>query len=163
MDRGAWWATLHGVAKSWIQLSDKHFHFSPRIQQEYKVRGFSKSGIGLQHVWYPVAMSYVHLQLRTAGLEYANFCWVWDFIYKLLRFPVNGLMDSGRRHETPWSETQDFITHVTENSMSIKSQWVSFVPTSHRGDIKSPERCYTCRGFMSQPEEHWIWGNPFSP
>ena len=21
-DRGAWWATVHGVAKSWIQLSD---------------------------------------------------------------------------------------------------------------------------------------------
>ena len=22
MDRGAWWATVHGVAKSWTQLSD---------------------------------------------------------------------------------------------------------------------------------------------
>ena len=22
MERGAWWATVHGVAKSWIQLSD---------------------------------------------------------------------------------------------------------------------------------------------
>ena len=22
MDRGAWWATVHGVAKSWMQLSD---------------------------------------------------------------------------------------------------------------------------------------------
>ena len=22
MDRGAWWAIVHGVAKSWIQLSD---------------------------------------------------------------------------------------------------------------------------------------------
>ena len=80
MDRGAWWATVHGVAKSWIQLSDKHFHFLPRIQQEYKVRSFSKSGIGPQHVWYPLAMSYVHLQLRTAGLEYANFCWVWFYL-----------------------------------------------------------------------------------
>ena len=27
MDRGAWWATVHGVAKSWTQLSTKHFHF----------------------------------------------------------------------------------------------------------------------------------------
>ena len=27
MDRGAWWATVHGVAKSWAQLSDSHFHF----------------------------------------------------------------------------------------------------------------------------------------
>ena len=25
MDRGAWWATAHGVAKSWTQLSDFHF------------------------------------------------------------------------------------------------------------------------------------------
>ena len=22
MDRGAWWATVHGVAKSWARLSD---------------------------------------------------------------------------------------------------------------------------------------------
>ena len=22
LDRGAWWATVHGVAKSWTQLSD---------------------------------------------------------------------------------------------------------------------------------------------
>ena len=30
MDRGAWWATVHGVAKSWSRLSDNtffHFHF----------------------------------------------------------------------------------------------------------------------------------------
>ena len=27
MDRGAWWATVRGVAKSWTQLSDFHFHF----------------------------------------------------------------------------------------------------------------------------------------
>ena len=26
MDRGAWWATVHGVAKSQTGLSDKHFH-----------------------------------------------------------------------------------------------------------------------------------------
>ena len=27
MDRGGWWATVHGVAKSWIGLDDEHFHF----------------------------------------------------------------------------------------------------------------------------------------
>ena len=27
MDRGAWQATVHGVAKSWTQLNDSHFHF----------------------------------------------------------------------------------------------------------------------------------------
>ena len=27
MDRGAWWATVHGAAKSWIQLSDSSTTF----------------------------------------------------------------------------------------------------------------------------------------
>ena len=27
MGRGAWWATVHGVAKSWTQLSDFTFTF----------------------------------------------------------------------------------------------------------------------------------------
>ena len=27
MDRGAWWATVHGVAKSQTELSNVHFHF----------------------------------------------------------------------------------------------------------------------------------------
>ena len=27
MDRGAWWAIVHGVAKSQTQLSDYHFHW----------------------------------------------------------------------------------------------------------------------------------------
>ena len=27
MDGGAWWAAVHGVAKSWIQLSDFTFTF----------------------------------------------------------------------------------------------------------------------------------------
>ena len=27
MDREAWWATVHGVTKNWIQLSDYFFHF----------------------------------------------------------------------------------------------------------------------------------------
>ena len=26
MDRGAWWATVHGVAKSQTRLSDNHHH-----------------------------------------------------------------------------------------------------------------------------------------
>ena len=31
MDGGAWRATVHGVAKSWTQLSDWHFHFHLEI------------------------------------------------------------------------------------------------------------------------------------
>ena len=26
MDSGAWWATVHGIAKRWTQLSNQHFH-----------------------------------------------------------------------------------------------------------------------------------------
>ena len=29
MDRGAWWATFHGVTKSWTQLSNCHFSLHP--------------------------------------------------------------------------------------------------------------------------------------
>ena len=28
MDNGAWLATVHGVAKNWTQLNNKHFHFN---------------------------------------------------------------------------------------------------------------------------------------
>ena len=28
MDRRTWWATVHGVTKSWIQLSDQHTSLS---------------------------------------------------------------------------------------------------------------------------------------
>ena len=31
MDRGTWQATVHGVTKSQIQLSDFHFHYSPLV------------------------------------------------------------------------------------------------------------------------------------
>ena len=26
MDRGAWWATAHGIAKSWTRLSHEHMN-----------------------------------------------------------------------------------------------------------------------------------------
>ena len=29
MDRGAWWATVHGVAESWTPLCDYHFTSVP--------------------------------------------------------------------------------------------------------------------------------------
>ena len=36
MDRGAWWATVNGVAKSWERLNDKHFHFFPLKEEQPK-------------------------------------------------------------------------------------------------------------------------------
>ena len=35
MDRGAWWAAVHGVAKSWTRLSDFPFTFHfPALEKE---------------------------------------------------------------------------------------------------------------------------------
>ena len=35
MERGAWRATVHGVAKSRTQLSDYHFHLHPKCLEEF--------------------------------------------------------------------------------------------------------------------------------
>ena len=32
MDRGAWWATVHGIPKSWTQLRDFHFFTSTKVK-----------------------------------------------------------------------------------------------------------------------------------
>ena len=37
MDRGAWWATVHGVAKSWTRLSDFTFTFKSIIAKRIDV------------------------------------------------------------------------------------------------------------------------------
>ena len=36
MNRGAWWATVHGVAKSWTRLSNKHFTFMLPLKTQTK-------------------------------------------------------------------------------------------------------------------------------
>ena len=38
MDRGAWWATVHGVTKNWTQLSNQQFHF-PQVTPFYREEG----------------------------------------------------------------------------------------------------------------------------
>ena len=44
MDSGAWWATVHGVTKSWTQLSDFTFTFHfPALEKEIHREVFSKS------------------------------------------------------------------------------------------------------------------------
>ena len=50
MGRGAWWATVHGVAKSQKQLSDQHIHFTKRSEEHTRVpslgirKGFLEEG-----------------------------------------------------------------------------------------------------------------------
>ena len=45
MDRGTWWATVYGAAKSWIQLSDYHYRFLSCISHQFS------SVQSLSHVW----------------------------------------------------------------------------------------------------------------
>ena len=42
MDRGAWWATVHGVAKSQTRLSDFTFTFTFHFQQLTNEQRFGK-------------------------------------------------------------------------------------------------------------------------
>ena len=34
MDRGAWQATVHGVAKSWTRVIDQQFHYSMKSESK---------------------------------------------------------------------------------------------------------------------------------
>ena len=43
MDREAWWATVHGVAKSQIQLSDYHFQSKHPTGKSFDSRATQKS------------------------------------------------------------------------------------------------------------------------
>ena len=47
MDRGAWWATVHGVTKSQTRLSDLTFTFTFVIHEMFFVLG-TNLGLGIQ-------------------------------------------------------------------------------------------------------------------
>ena len=44
MDRGPWWATAHGVAKSWTQLSHQYKHTHTHTQCIYESLKFDVEG-----------------------------------------------------------------------------------------------------------------------
>ena len=54
MDRGAWWARLHRVVKSWTPLSNCHFPFSLLIVNLFK---FSVSLAGFSSLFLSVNLS----------------------------------------------------------------------------------------------------------
>ena len=57
-ERGAWWAIVHGVAKSQTRLSDQHFHFLfTWLQLERKTR-HNRSGPFESPCWRPKAQNY---------------------------------------------------------------------------------------------------------
>lgn len=58
-------------------------------------------------------------------------------------------MDVHRRHETPESETKDFITQRTMSSMIISIfALIPLSPKFHMGDVMGSDRDYTSRGFV---------------
>ena len=59
MDRGAWWATVLGVAKSWTQLSDGNLHFHSGVLRRAPP---SLQGCALaESSWFPFASAHKHL------------------------------------------------------------------------------------------------------
>ena len=44
MDRGAWWAIVHGVTKSWIQLRDQHYYYACLLLPQKRKEGITKLG-----------------------------------------------------------------------------------------------------------------------
>ena len=55
MDRGAWWATVHGIAKSRIWLSDQHFDFAVRearlCKGSHQAQTHHQEGQGWRRAW----------------------------------------------------------------------------------------------------------------
>ena len=49
MDGGAWWATVHGVAKSWTQLSEFTFTFTFHFHVLEKEMATHSSVLGLEN------------------------------------------------------------------------------------------------------------------
>ena len=70
--------------------------------------------------------------------------WVWDLIlpYFQVITACFSFMDTGRVHETPESETKDFITHDTGSNMSISVVESVFLPPSPtEATWNGPDRC----------------------
>ena len=55
MDRGGWWATVHGVTKSQTRLSDFHFTSSQYLLMCISFELLST--IAIPHILYPVGLT----------------------------------------------------------------------------------------------------------
>ena len=68
MDRGAWQATVHGVAKSWTQLND--FHFTSNLMQ-------SKALIKKINKW--LLNKWIHYKFNISKSKVLNYSWTHGF------------------------------------------------------------------------------------
>ena len=80
MDREAWWATVHGVAKSGTRLSDWHFHFYNLVVAMHDDNGYTACDtiyIILRHVQQYFILLWVNIFIIQA-LKYAHTPILWD-------------------------------------------------------------------------------------
>ena len=95
VNRGAWWATVHGVAKLRIQLSDWNFHF--HIEHwEGQVSGFFFPRMWFQTIWYLLAH---HLHVCV----FSCFSCVWLFVTPWT-VALQAPLSMGFSRQAYWSE-----------------------------------------------------------
>ena len=115
MDRGAWWATVHGVAKSLTRLSDWHFHFTfgfRRLLRASWTAGRSNHSI-LKEINPEYSLEGLMLKLKLYTL--ANLIRRADSLEKTLML---GKMEFQRRREWQRMRWLDSITNSTDLNLS---------------------------------------------
>ena len=104
MDRGAWWATVHGVTKSQTRLSDYHFHFLmtnldsilKSITLLTKVCTVKSYGFFSSHVW-------IWKLDHKEGWVPKNWCFRIVVLEKTIESPLNSKINPFNLKENqPW-------------------------------------------------------------
>ena len=75
-DRGAWWATVHGVAKSWTQLSPhttsmKHRKCSQRIWVQVQATALTRMTLDQSHYFPDLHFPYPCIKMMIVSLFYS--------------------------------------------------------------------------------------------
>ena len=115
MDRGAWWATVHGVTQSLTRLSDWHFHFTfsfRRLLRASWTAGRSNHSI-LKEINPEYSLEGLMLKLKLYTL--ANLIRRADSLEKTLML---GKMEFQRRREWQRMRWLDSITNSTDLNLS---------------------------------------------